>query len=281
MSKFIITTLMLCISTLAMSQIKIPAISPTVEITQQLGLTTITLSYSRPSLRGRGLIGTGGILQLDELWRTGANAATKIEVSSDILISAKQLPKGSYALLSTPHRDNWSFHFYPYTSSSHTSYIDQEPLLTVTAPVAYQAHPVESLSIHLEALTIDGAHLVLEWGDRKVSLPILLSEHELIMRGIDSVLDGPSSIDYFQAALYLHESETDLPLALQYIQQATADEAARFFMVYREALILRDLGKNEAAIKAARRSVILSQKAGNTDIARLSQRIVDELSDHR
>lgn len=278
MRRFFLSALALGLTTYVTAQIKIPAISPAVEISQNIGLTTISLSYSRPSLRGRELIGEDGILRFNEKWRTGANAATKLELTSDVTISDHTLPKGSYALLSTPQQDSWTLHFYPYASTSYTTYIDQDPILSVTARVERTAYATESLSIHFEAVGITDADLVLEWSDYKVSLPIRLNEHDVIMKGIDRVLEGPSSFAYFQAALYLHESQTDLPRALGYIQRATQDESAQFFMVYREALILRDLGQEEEAIAAAKRSVALSKEAGNTDLARLSQRIIDELS---
>ena len=84
---------------------------------------------------------------------------------------------------------------------------------------------------------------------------------------------------YFQAALYLHETQTDLPLALSYIQKATQGDDTRFFMVYREALILKDLDRKEEAMEAAMRTKKLAQKAGNDDIVRLSQRMLEQLSD--
>ncbi|MEL6634898.1 MAG: hypothetical protein AAFQ83_25765, partial [Bacteroidota bacterium] len=116
-------------------------------------------------------------------------------------------------------------------------------------------------------------------GDYKVSVPVRVSEQKGILANIDKVLTGPSSFQYFQAALYLHETQTDLPLALSYIRKANEGEAALFFMLYREALILKDLERKEEAVEAAKRAKVSAQKAGNRDIVRLSQRMIDQLSD--
>ncbi len=261
------------------AQIKLPALSPKVEISQKIGLTTAILSYSRPSLRGRELFGDDGILVFGEKWRTGANATTKIEFSNDIVMNGQSLPKGTYALLSTPQKTSWTFHFYPYQPLSYTNFLVKQPMFEIKVPIQRLDYAMETLSLHFEAIDLSGANLVLQWANYKVEVPITLAEHNAILAHIDTVLKGPSDFDYFQAALYLHETQTDLPLALSYIRKVTKSDNALFFQVYREALILKDLNRNQEAVTAAKRSKKLSQNAGNNDLVRLSQRIIDNLSD--
>jgi len=279
MTKFIFTTLMLCIGWASIAQINLPALSPAVEISQKIGLTTATLSYSRPSLRGRELFGPNGILLQGEKWRTGANATTKVEFTDDIEINGHTLPKGAYALLTTPQKAVWTFHFYPYENIPYTRFLQRVPLLEITVPIQRLNYSLKTFSLHFEAINLDDAILVLQWAEYKVEVPLRLNQHEAILANINRVLAGPSKFNYFQAALYLHETQTDLPLALSYIKKVTQSDSALFFQVYREALILKDLNRKEEAIEAARRSKDLSQEAGNDDIARLSQRIIDDLSE--
>lgn len=279
MLKFIFSFLMLYISVANYAQIKLPALSPAVEISQKIGLTTATLSYSRPSLRGRDLFGENGILVFGEKWRTGANATTKVTFTNDIEINGQTLSKGTYALLTTPQNGSWTFHFYTYEKLSYTKFLDTEPILEFTVSSQQLDYSLETFSLHFEAINLSDANLILQWSNYKVEVPIKVNEHEAILVNIKKVLEGPSEFSYFQAALYLHETQTDLPLALSYIRKVTQSDAALFFQVYREALILKDLGRNEEAIEAAKRSKELSQKAGNDDLARLSQRIIDELSE--
>ena len=231
---------MCCIGLGSYAQIQLPALSPAVEISQKIGLNTATLSYSRPSLRGRDLFGEDGILVLG---------------------------------------DSWTFHFNPYEKQPYTAFLEKDPLLEITVPLQQLDHSIETFSLHFEAIHLSGANLVMQWDNYKVEVPIKLDEHEAILANIDRELTGPTSFQYFQAALYLHETQTDLPLALSYIQKATQGDDTRFFMVYREALILKDLDRKEEAMEAAMRTKKLAQKAGNDDIVRLSQRMLEQLSD--
>lgn len=276
MLKSIFSALMLCISLASYAQIKLPAMSPAAEVSQNIGLTTATLSYSRPSLHGRSLFGEKGILVLGQKWRTGANAVTQIAFSKDVDINGQRLAKGSYALFSTPEKSTWTFHFYPYKKLPYTQFLAKTPLLEIEVPLQQLSYSLETLSLHFEALTLNEANLVLQWGKYKAELPIRVQEHQAILANIDKVLQGPTAFNYFQAALYLHETQTDLPLALSYIQKVTQREDALFFQVYREALILKDLNRTQEAVEAAKRAKLLSQQAGNADLVRLSQRIIDE-----
>ncbi|XLS27993.1 DUF2911 domain-containing protein [Flavobacteriaceae bacterium M23B6Z8] len=277
MLKIMFSFLMLCISLSSYAQIELPALSPAVEISQKIGLTTVTLSYSRPSLRGRDLFGENGILVLGKKWRTGANATTKIAFNKDIEINGQTLAKGAYAILTTPRDTSWAFHFYSFENRSYTHFLDKEPLLEITVPIKQLDYSLETFTLHFESITISDAYLVLQWANYKVEVAVKVNEHQAILANIDKVLKGPSDFSYFQAALYLHETQTDLPLALNYIRTVTQSDAALFFQVYREALILKDLDRKEEAIAAAKRSKELSQKAGNDDLARLSQQIINEL----
>jgi len=278
MIKIIFSMLMLSISWAAYAQIKVPALSPSIEISQKIGLTTAKLSYSRPSLHGRQLFGEEGILVIGKKWRTGANATTKVEFTSDVELSGQLLAKGVYALLSTPQEHTWTFHFYPYEKGSYTQFLEQEPILNITVPIQKLDYSLETLSLHFEALTLQTAHLVLQWANYKVAIPLQLNEHAAILADIKKHLEGPSHFDYFQAALYLHETQTDLLLALSYIRKATQHEKALFFQVYREALILKDLNQKAEAIEVAKRSLALSKQAKNDDFTRLSQQVIDELT---
>lgn len=278
MLKHTFNLVMLCISLNINAQVKMPAISPNVEISQTIGISKITLNYSRPSLRERQLFGDKGILEVGQKWRTGANAVTKIELTHDIEIGNNKLPKGAYTLLSTPGRSNWMFHFYPHEKGSYTKYLSKDPMLTITSPTLQTKETMESLNLYFDQVGLDEAALVLHWENYKVKLPVKIDQHDQIMQSINAKINGPSDFFYFQAALYLHEKQIDLPVALSYIQRVTKEDNALFFQVHREALILKDLNRNDEALIAAKRSALLSQKAGNDDFVRLSNQIIEELS---
>jgi len=99
MKKIIISTFTACLLFAfgnLNAQISTPAPSPSAKIMQTVGLTDFTVAYSRPSMKGRQIF--GGLVPYGEVWRTGANAATKISFTDDIKVEGMELKKGDYAL---------------------------------------------------------------------------------------------------------------------------------------------------------------------------------------
>jgi hypothetical protein len=93
MKKVILFLAVLLFTMTAEAQIEIPALSPAGIIKQQIGLGNATVSYSRPSLRGRKMLGTNYI-PFGTVWRFGANTVTNLELDDDMLIDGKPFGKG-------------------------------------------------------------------------------------------------------------------------------------------------------------------------------------------
>ena len=79
------------------SQIVAPQPSPSVTLNQTVGLSEVTLKYSRPAMRGRTVM--GNLVPYNAIWRTGANARTKITFNNDVVVGEKELKAGTYAIL--------------------------------------------------------------------------------------------------------------------------------------------------------------------------------------
>ncbi|MBW1295205.1 DUF2911 domain-containing protein [Aquimarina litoralis] len=260
------------------AQLSIPALSPSSKFTQTVGLTDIEIQYSRPSKRNRVIFGENGIIPFGELWRTGANRATKITFSEDLKIKGTLIQKGSYAILTRPNNPNWEINFYTYESGNWSSYVDKKPIVSLTAKHQKLTDVLETFLIYIDQITLDTASLTFAWDQSKIVLPLQLGTHPKAMANIEKTLAGPSSFDYFQAALYLHETGNNLEKALTYIQKATKSENPLFFQVHREALILADLNRKTEAITAAKRSLELSKKANNKDFIRLNEKFIEKWS---
>jgi len=84
-------------------------ISPKAGITQQVGLTDITITYGRPGVKDRTI--WGKLVPFDAVWRAGANEATKIVFSTDVIIEGKKLKKGSYSFFTIPGKKDWTIIF--------------------------------------------------------------------------------------------------------------------------------------------------------------------------
>ena len=93
----------------AAQQLELPRPSPSAKVSQVVGITEIAVEYSSPAVKGRKVF--GGIVPLGELWRTGANGATKVTFSKDVTIGDKPVPAGTYALFTIPAKDSWTVIF--------------------------------------------------------------------------------------------------------------------------------------------------------------------------
>jgi hypothetical protein len=276
MKKYILLTLIFW-SLASYAQLKTPAQSPSASVSQSIGLTEIEIEYSRPSARGRIIFGENGLLPNGAFWRVGANAATKISFSEDILIQESILKQGVYTVLAKPNAQTWELNWYNYDGSNWNAYVEKEPVLSQTLPVIKTSNLVETMELSFQDVTMDRANLVLAWEHTTIKIPVRVDEKERILKTINSTLSGPNSFEYYQAALYLHETQTNLEEALTYIQKVTAQDDALFFQVTREALILRDLKRNKDAVSVANSALVLSKKAGNNDFVKLNQQLIEAL----
>ncbi|MFS4491709.1 DUF2911 domain-containing protein [Maribacter sp. 2308TA10-17] len=258
----------------AHAQLSLPAQSPSANIKQTIGLTEVEISYSRPSARERTIF--GDLLPYNEFWRVGANAATKITFSGDVFVGDQLLKKGSYSLLAKPGVQTWQLNWYTYSSGDWNDYVEAQPVVKLQVPVNKRGIVLESLELHFQDITMESTTLLLEWEQTRLEIPIRVDEKEQISADIIKTLAGPDIFDYYAAALYLHENQTELERALEYIQKVTESPKAMFFVVTREALILQDLGKDREAKKVAERALALSKKAENKDFIRINEKIINQ-----
>lgn len=255
-----------------LAQLKVPSLSPKTKLSQNIGLSIATIEYSRPSKKERKIF--GGLLPYGEVWRTGANTATKLSFSKNLLINGEQFKKGDYTLLTVPGKDKWKVKWYKYASTNWNDYKEQSPYKTMEVLVKDLNEVVETFSMRFQNNSLHGSDLYIEWETTRVEISIKIPEELEIVNSINKTLTGPSNGEYFRAALYLHESKTDLPKALEYIQKVTSSEKALFFQVTREALILKDLNEISKAKRVAKRALRLSEKAKNNDFIRINKEIL-------
>ena len=93
----------------AFAQLKLPRVSQKASVTQTIGLTDVTVTYSRPGVKGRTI--WGDLVPYDKVWRTGANEATSIAFARDVTINGKALPAGTYSLHTIPGKASWAVIF--------------------------------------------------------------------------------------------------------------------------------------------------------------------------
>ena len=109
MRKSMIFALAVLVATSVFAQVRTPRPSPGASLTQTVGVTDITIKYSRPGVKGRPI--WGSLVPYDQVWRTGANEATTISFSDDVTVNGQKLAKGTYAFFTIPGKDTWTLVF--------------------------------------------------------------------------------------------------------------------------------------------------------------------------
>lgn len=196
-------------------------LSPVQTIQQNIAKTDITVNYSRPAMRDRVIF--GGLVPYDQMWRTGANRNTKIEISADVLIQGQELKKGEYAIFTKPGKSSWEIFFYNETTHWEVpegeEWDEEKVVVKISVPSIKTETTVQSFTISIDDITNNHFNLSLSWENTKVQIPIDLKTEETMMATIEDALNGPDANDYFSAARYRHESGKDLEQALAWCEK--------------------------------------------------------------
>ncbi|MFN5773844.1 DUF2911 domain-containing protein, partial [Flavobacterium sp.] len=141
------------------AQVKTPQPSPKTTVQQVVGLTDVTLDYSRPSAKGRTIF--GDLVPFGKLWRTGANLNSMISFSDDVTIDGKVLPKGKYAIFTVPKADTWEIIFYKTTDNWGTpeEFKEEDVALRANAKPVLTDRRVETFTLSIGNITNDAADL--------------------------------------------------------------------------------------------------------------------------
>ena len=276
LKKLSILLLIVAFSTSVNAQIKTPQPSPGAKIEQVVGLTDVSVEYSRPAMRGRTIF--GDLVPYGKVWRTGANANTKITFGNDVTIDGKELKKGSYAIFTIPNENSWEVVFYNDTNAGSLQKLDDSKVaLRTTAQVLTMVDvTVQSFTIMIGDLTNDSAVLGFIWDNKYVGVPFGVPTDMIAAKSIESVMKGPSGNDYFQAATYYHTEGKDLKKALAWMKKATAVDNPPFWQLRRMSLIQADLGDKAGAIATAKLSLASAEKANNADYVKMNKESIAE-----
>lgn len=268
-----VAVLALLFTTGLSAQIQTPAASPSAKIETTIGLTDVYVEYSRPGVKGRKIFAADGLVPYGEVWRTGANQATKVTFGDDVMVSGEKVAAGSYAVLTKPMADKWEVMLFPYEGGSWGMYPDKTPAATLTAKAMTVPSKVENFTIMFDEYTMDGANMYMMWDQTMVAVPIKTAVKEQVMASIERVMAGPSMNDYYNAASFLADNG-DSKQAMEYINKAVAmgGDNPRYWMVRRQGLIMADLGMKKEAMKSFNRSLELAKKAGNMDYVRMNEK---------
>lgn len=175
--KLFTLVLIMSVTMMVNAQDKKPVPSPRAQLSQVVGLTDVTIDYSRPSMKGRTIF--GGLETYGKVWRTGANARTKITFSDDVTIDGKSLKAGTYAIFTIPTETSWEVIFYTdHKGGGAPATLDESLVaLKTSAEVRKLSFDVETLLITIGNLTNVSADLQIIWENTVVSVPFTVPAH--------------------------------------------------------------------------------------------------------
>ena len=245
------------------AQLETPQPSPFSKVEQKVGLTDVTIEYSRPGVKGRKIF--GGLEAYGTIWRTGANANTTIEFSDDITIGDGTLKAGKYAMFTKLGEKSWTVMFYTDTDNwgAPKEWDDTKVAASITVDVNAIPFNVETFTIDINNITNNGGTIDMLWEKSYVAVPFSVPTKAKVSAAINKMMAGPSAEDLYASAVYHLEEGKDINEAVKWIDKAIelTKEQPRFWYIHQQALIHAKAGDKPGAIKAAKESLKLAKEA--------------------
>ncbi|WP_026714850.1 DUF2911 domain-containing protein [Flavobacterium daejeonense] len=279
MKKVLLIVFLIVLNLGAEAQVRIPEMSPKAVVKQVVGLTDVEIVYSRPSARGRSVL--GNLVPFGQLWRTGANENSIISFSDDVVINGKTLKKGKYALYSIPNVKTWDVLFYTATDNWGTpkEFDESKVALKVSVDEEALTKPVETFTLAINNLTTNSATLDISWENSYVSLKFEVPTNKLAIASIDKTLAGPTPEQFYTAAQYYYQSNGDIAKGRLYIDKAVEmSKNVPFYYLRLKSLIQAKQGDKKGAIETAKWSISASEAAGNKEYVEMNKASIEEWS---
>lgn len=264
-----------CTATWA-QDLKLPALSPSSRLIQDFSTSNIEISYSRPSMRGRKIF--GDLVAYGNVWRTGANSATKVKFGEDVTIEGNSIKAGEYALYTIPGEKEWEIIFNKGTGNwGNAGYDKADDVARFKVTPRMLDKNVNTFTINIGNITFNSCNIELMWEKTKVMIPVKANNEERLNAAIDKAINNPT-VPYFQAANYYYETGQELKKANEYVDKALEQNPKAFYMWALKARIAQKMGNRQDAIAAATKSMELAKgSAFEAEYMHNNQKIIDAM----
>jgi hypothetical protein len=257
------------------SPVNFPAASPACTLKQRVGLTDITIVYSRPGVKDRTIF--GGVVPYDTVWR-------KITFSTDVKFEGNDIPAGSYSLFTIPGTDEWTIIINKDANQFGAfQYNSNDDLVRFTVTPRTFGTSIDAFTIEFNRIRDDSAILNLVWDTTVVPIHLQVDVVSKVVPQIEAAMAAPGKKTdgfYFQAAQFYYDHNQDLSKALDWVNAGLADNPnIAFEILHLKAQILAKQGDKAGAIAAAKQSIDLANKAegpGNS-VTYMNQQLISNL----
>ena len=259
MKKILLISAIFCYSFIS-AQIKSPQPSPTATITQKVGVSNISVEYSRPGAKEREIF--GGLVRYGKMWRTGANKATKITFDENCVFGGAKVKKGSYSLFSIPGDKEWTVVLNKNTELWGVGeYDEKNQVCSIVAKVIETKDFTESFTIDFGTFQSFSAIMSLKWANTKIDIKIeSLAAKKIEKQYLELLTKGPSANDYYNGAKFFADNTSEHEMALEWINTAIEKRPDAFWMQFHKARILKQMGNNKESISVAEKVIALAKE---------------------
>jgi len=260
-------------------KIEFPSASQHSVVKQRVGLTDVEVDYSRPNKNGREIF--GGLVPFGKLWRTGANAVTKIKFSHAVTLGGKEIPAGEYALFTIPTANEWTIIVSKDAKvQSAADYKQENDVARITATPESLPMPIETFTIALNDVKGASATLDFLWDKTRVPVKLTTEDVEHVSKQLDAAVSAGTPLDprtAYQAAAFYYDNNKDMNQAAKWIDQALEKNPDAYFMHYKKAQIQAKLGNKKEATASAQKAIDILKKDKTPDDSAIknAQQIID------
>ena len=270
MKKLLLSALALTgFALLSTAQVRMPAPSPTQTVKQDFAIGSIELTYSRPTAKGRKIF--GDLVPYNKLWRTGANAPTKIVFTEPVEFGGKRVDTGTYVLYTIPGMDSWEIILNKGLKNwGIDGYKETEDVARITVSSYKIKNKVESFTMEFSDVKAATCVLEIKWEKTGVSIPIFANFLDKVRGQIEAAMKTDKK-PYWSAAQFYNEYDKNLPLALENTTRAIEGNKEAFWMWIYKAKIQKDMGDNAGAMESSKKSMELAEAAKNDDYVKMNK----------
>lgn len=257
------------------AQLKTPAPSPAQTLKQAFALSEITIDYSRPSVKGRTIF--GDVVSFGKVWRTGANASTKITFGEDVKVEGNDVKAGTYAIYSVPDKDSWEIMLYKDLTlgGDVASYKKEDEVLRFKVKPTALSSNVETFTINVADVTPSKANIEIQWEKTRVAFSVVADIDSKIMKNIENTVIKDNK-PYFSAASYYYENDKDMKQALEWVDKAVANNPKAYWIVLLKAKIQVKLKDNKGANATATQALALAKEDQDDAYVKMAEKIIAE-----
>jgi Protein of unknown function (DUF2911) len=252
-------------------ELVLPRPSSSAKLTATAGITSVTVDYSSPAVKGRKVFGE--LVPFGQVWRTGANASTKLTFSTDVTIDGKTVPAGTYAFYAIPTAAAWTLILSKdltlWGSDGYKAESDQLRVQATPSAIPHREH----LAYEVLDAGDEGATVALEWGTVRVGFAFKVDTAALVLKELRAFKSDDWKA-YNSAARYLLANKLEPALAMELTDKSIKLNEA-WFNDFTKAELLVAKGDKKAAQALAPKIQELGKKDPNFDSARVSKAIAE------